>query len=57
LPVIINEFEIISESPEAPSPGVEATERPAERAQTLSPEDIVRIQRLYQQRLDRIWAD
>jgi hypothetical protein len=57
MPVIINEFEIIATPPPAPA-GQEQTPQTAAEAQPpLRPEDIERIQRRYQRRMERIRAD
>lgn len=64
MPVVINEFEIVTEPPAAPRSGPEqgqpaqsgagASASPAPAA--LSPKDIERILRRRAERLARIWA-
>jgi hypothetical protein len=57
MPIIINEFEIITTPPPAP-PGQDLTpEVPAQSPSSLRPEDIERIMRHHRQRLERIRAD
>jgi hypothetical protein len=57
MPVIINDFEIVTAPP--PSPGRD--QPPAQQQQPapppLRPEDIERIQRRQRLRLARLWAD
>lgn len=57
MPVIINEFEIITERPPAPAGQEQAPQEPESRPPTLSPEDIERIQRHFRRRLERVRAD
>jgi hypothetical protein len=57
MPVIINEFEIITEHPPAHQGQEQRPEAPAGPLPTLRPEDIERIQRHYRRRMARIRAD
>lgn len=54
--VIIDDFEVVVETPEA----VPATDTPADQAEAsaprLAPQDIAEIERRRLERLDRIWA-
>lgn len=58
MPVIINEFELITEQqpPSAP-PRSPQGQGQSEQQKTLRPADILRIQEWQQQRLKRILAD
>jgi hypothetical protein len=59
MPVVINEFEIVTEPPptseEAEGPGPQPEE--AAPAEVLCPEDIVRIYQHHRRRMARVWAD
>jgi hypothetical protein len=57
MPVIINEFEIITERPPTPQPQEQTPPAQEQEPPTLRPEDIERIQRHYRQRMARIRAD
>jgi hypothetical protein len=56
MPIIINEFEIVTE-PHAPEQALGQTAGPPEPPPTLHPEGIVRIERRYRERMNRIRAD
>ncbi|MBN1978236.1 MAG: hypothetical protein JW918_12640 [Anaerolineae bacterium] len=59
MPIVINEFEIVTEPPpasgevEGPGPQPEETAPP----EVLRPEDIVRIYQQHRRRMARVWAD
>ena len=53
--IIINEFEIVTETPPAP-PAQAQQPQPVQSPPALRPEDIERIQRRYQQRMARLRA-
>jgi hypothetical protein len=55
MPIIINEFEIVTEPSLEPA-GPE-TAGPPEAPPPLHPEDIVRIERRHRERMNRIRAD
>jgi hypothetical protein len=59
MPVVINEFEIVTQPPSASGetgePGGQRQE--AVPLEALRPEDIVRIYQHHQQRIARVWAD
>jgi hypothetical protein len=55
MPIIINEFEIVTEPP--PERAQAETPLPAETPSPLHPEDIVRIERRDRERRSRIRAD
>ncbi len=57
MPVIINEFEIVTEPPEAPTPDTGAPPQTPEAAAPLRPEDVARIQRYHYERMERLRAD
>ena len=56
MPIIINEFEIVAD-PRTPEPAPDQTAALAEPPPPLYPEDIVRIERRYYERMNRIRAD
>lgn len=56
MPVIINEFEIVTASPPAPA-GPEQAPQASKPTPQLRPEDIERIQQRQRLRLARVWAD
>jgi hypothetical protein len=57
MPVIINDFEIISVPPPTPAEQHDAIPAPKqENPMTIRTEDIERIQQRLQQRLARVWA-
>lgn len=56
MPVVINEFEIITEQPSAPQGQEQTRPAPEQEQATLRPEDIERIQRHFRRRLARIHA-
>ncbi|SEQ07190.1 hypothetical protein [Nitrosomonas ureae] len=57
MPVIINDFEIISAPPPTPAEQQEAISVPKqEKPMTIRPEDIERIQQRQQLRRARVWA-
>jgi len=55
MPIIINEFEVVTEPRPEPAPA--ETPRPGETRPALHPEDIVRVQRRHRERMDRVRAD
>jgi hypothetical protein len=55
MPIIINEFEIVTEP--RTEPAEPETPRPGEASPPLHPEDIVRIERRHRERMNRIRAD
>jgi hypothetical protein len=55
MPIIINEFEIVTEA--SPEPAPAETPGPAETPPSLHPEDIVRVERRHRDRMNRIRAD
>lgn len=57
MPVIINEFEIITDQAPAPEPQEQAPQAPEEEPPALRPADIERILRHYRLRMARIRAD
>ena len=57
MPVIIHEFEIVTESPAQAQTPEQPAQAGQEQAVTLRPEEIERIVRHYQERLARVWAD
>ena len=56
MPIIINEFEIVAE-PRTPEQAPGQTAGPPEPPPSLHPEDIMRIERRYRERMNRIRAD
>lgn len=59
MPVVINEFEIILEPPEAPEQPEGPAPQPEEASppQVLRPEDVARVYQHHLQRMARVWAD
>jgi len=57
MPIIINEFEIITEPPAAASTQQQPNQGAAPAPPTLRPEDIERIMYRHAQRLERVRAD
>ena len=59
MPVVINEFEIVTEPPPASEEAGGPGPQPEETApsEVLRPEDVVRIYQHHRQRMARIWAD
>ncbi len=57
MPVIINEFEIVTETPGAEQAAPAAPPAPAEAPPALRPEDVMRIVQRQKVRLERIRAD
>lgn len=58
MPVIINEFEIVTAPPSAPAgPEQPPTPQASKPTPQLRPEDIERIQQRQRLRLARVWAD
>jgi hypothetical protein len=57
MPVIINEFEIITEQTPASPEQTQTPQAPASAPPSLRPEDIERIQRRHRLRMERIRAD
>lgn len=55
MPIVINEFEIVTEPRPEAAPA--QTPQPAETSSPLHPEDIVRIEQRYRERMKRILAD
>jgi hypothetical protein len=56
MPIIINEFEIITEA--APGPAEQTSPTPSQaQMPTLRPEDVQRILSHHQQRMERVRAD
>jgi hypothetical protein len=59
MPVVINEFEIVTEPPVASGPAEVPAPQSEEVAppEVLRPEDVVRIYQHYRRRMARVWAD
>jgi hypothetical protein len=57
MPIIINDFEIITTPPPAPGGADQPPPAQSQEPPMLRPQDIERIQRRYEQRLERVRAD
>jgi hypothetical protein len=54
MPVIINETEIVVESPPPAAPSMPTPAPPSTR---LTPEEVLRVVQRQQERIARVWAD
>lgn len=59
MPVIINEFEVVADAPEPPTPATtpRREEQQAQAAPPLRPVDIIAIQEHNERRMARVAAD
>lgn len=55
--IIINDFEVVVEQPPERDPNAARREPRPEMMPPLRPDEVIRIQRWYEQRLGRLWAD
>ena len=57
MPIIINEFEIVPEPPQDQSKRPSAARPASEEPVIPDVSDILRLERIYQERKRRLWAD
>jgi hypothetical protein len=57
MPVIINDFEIVVEPPEAPETTGGREDQPPGGGQPIRPDEIVQVMQLHDERMTRLRAD